>query len=196
MMIINKKSKIHIFGASGAGVSTLGKALSLYLQVPFFDSDDFYWKKTDPPFLEDNPKDERKRLLKNAVSESDSWVVSGTLVSWGNFIQDKFDFAIYLSVPSEERIRRVKRREAERFSNRIEVGGDMYEGHLKFLTWVAQYDEGHLSGRSKTKHEAWIKTLKCPVLRIDGVFSLEESLLKVLNYTPMECKSSEVNQCQ
>jgi hypothetical protein len=56
----------------------------------------------------------------------------------------------------------------------------MYEGHLKFLDWAAQYDEGLLGGRSKSRHEAWIKTLRCPVLRIDGTESTEVSMIKIL----------------
>lgn len=178
----NKKIKIHIFGASGAGVSTLGKKLASSLQISFYDSDDFYWKITNPPFQEANSIADRKHFLKNAISLNDCWVISGTLVSWGDFIQDEFDLAVYLSVPCDERLLRVKRREAERFGNRIEAGGDMYEGHLKFLEWVAQYDEGSLGGRSKPRHEAWIKTLKCPVLRIDGIVSSEKSLLRIIKF--------------
>lgn len=178
----NRNIKIHIFGASGSGVSTLGRALAIEFQIPFFDSDDYYWKQTDPPFVEANPIDERKSLLKNAVADNKSWVVSGTLVSWGDVIQDEFDFAVYLSVPSEERILRLKKREAERFGSRIEVGGDMHEAHLKFLDWAAQYDEGYMGGRSKAKHEVWMKTLNCTVLRIKGIVSLEEALSKVVEY--------------
>ncbi len=187
LKVCNEKSecrniKIHIFGASGSGVSTLGRALALELQIPFYDADDYYWKQTDPPFVEANPIDERKQLLKNAVVDNNSWVVAGTLVSWGNSIQDEFDFAVYLSVPTEERLLRVKKRESERFGSRIEVGGDMHDAHLKFLDWAAQYDEGYMGGRSKPKHEAWIKTMTFPILRIDGAISVEDALSRVLDY--------------
>jgi adenylate kinase family enzyme len=174
-----KKIKIHIFGASGSGVSTLGRALSSNLEIPFLDADDFYWKKTDPPYREANPIDERKILIKNAVSASNSWVVSGTLVSWGDSIQDEFNLAVYLYVSRDERVRRLKTREAEKFGSRIEIGGDMYQEHLKFIDWAAQYDEGYRGGRSKSKHEAWMKTLKCPVLRIEGIVSTEEALMRI-----------------
>lgn len=120
--------------------------------------------------------------MKDAVLISPSWVVSGTLVSWGNVIQDQFDFAVYVYAPREVRLQRVKKRELEKFGARIQVGGDMHEGHLKFLDWAAQYDEGYLGGRSKKKHEAWIETLNCPVLRIDGSESTGSSMAKVLEY--------------
>jgi cytidylate kinase len=96
---------------------------------------------------------ERKTNLKNTVSVDNLWIVSGSLVSWGDSIQGEFDLAVYLTVPREERVRRVKIREAERFAHQIEIDGDMYEEHLKFLKWVAQYDESCRGGRSKPKHE-------------------------------------------
>ena len=141
---------------------------------------DYYWKKTNPPFQEANPIEMRKSLLNSALSTHSSWVVSGSLVSWGNDIQNELTLAIYLYVPKEERIRRIKIRERERYGNRIELSGDMYEGHTKFLEWALQYDEGILSGRSKPRHEAWIKTLSCPTVRIEGILRETELLQKAL----------------
>jgi cytidylate kinase len=40
--------KLHILGASGSGVSTLGRELATRLNVPYFDADDFYWEKSYP----------------------------------------------------------------------------------------------------------------------------------------------------
>ncbi|CAI8903162.1 hypothetical protein EMIT036CA2_50372 [Chryseobacterium sp. IT-36CA2] len=37
-----KIMRIHIFGASGSGVTTLGKALSEKLNIEYLDSDDFF----------------------------------------------------------------------------------------------------------------------------------------------------------
>ncbi|MFA6236693.1 MAG: AAA family ATPase [Bacteriovorax sp.] len=177
-----KKIKIHIFGASGSGVTTLGKNLSQHYRIPSLDADDYYWKETNPPFQEANPIEARKILLKNAISSHSSWVVSGSLISWGDTIQNEFSCAIYLYVPMHERIQRIKNRERKRFGERIEVGGDMYEGHSKFLEWAKQYDEGLLSGRSKPRHEAWMKTLKCPLLKIEGIFNEADLLSKTITY--------------
>ena len=43
---------IHIFGASGCGTTTLGDAVAEKLPLTHFDVDDFYWRPTDPPFVE------------------------------------------------------------------------------------------------------------------------------------------------
>ncbi|MCM2280803.1 MAG: hypothetical protein NDI61_03040 [Bdellovibrionaceae bacterium] len=74
--------RIHIFGASGSGTSTLGRFLSEKLQVHHFDSDDYYWKKTNPPFTDSYPIPERQRLMLQDMEGVDSWVLSGSLDSW------------------------------------------------------------------------------------------------------------------
>lgn len=176
--------KIHIFGASGSGATTLGKNLSLHFGIPFLDADDYYWKNTNLPFQEPNPLEIRKSLLKSALLNYSDWIISGSLTSWGDEIKDEFSCAIYLYVPQEERIRRIKKREQERFNHRVELGGDMYEAHCKFIEWSKQYDEGTLSGRSKPIHEAWMKTLKCLLVRIEGNLNEDQVLkeaIKTLN---------------
>ncbi|MFB8372796.1 hypothetical protein ACWIE6_03290 [Paenibacillus taichungensis] len=39
------KNRIHIFGASGSGASTLGQELSKRLPHVNFDGDDYFWIK-------------------------------------------------------------------------------------------------------------------------------------------------------
>ena len=39
--------RIHIVGASGAGVTTLGRAVADALAIPHHDTDDFFWLPTD-----------------------------------------------------------------------------------------------------------------------------------------------------
>jgi adenylate kinase family enzyme len=45
-----KLCRIHITGASGAGVSTLGCALADALAIPHHDTDDYFWQPTSPPY--------------------------------------------------------------------------------------------------------------------------------------------------
>jgi len=42
--------KILIFGASGSGTTTIGKALVEILDCIHLDGDDYYWEQTTPPF--------------------------------------------------------------------------------------------------------------------------------------------------
>jgi adenylate kinase family enzyme len=44
-----KLRRIHITGASGAGVTTLGRASANALAIPHHDTDDYFWQPTRPP---------------------------------------------------------------------------------------------------------------------------------------------------
>jgi adenylate kinase family enzyme len=43
-----KSRRIHLMGASGSGVTTLGRALAARLALPHHDSDDYFWLPTAP----------------------------------------------------------------------------------------------------------------------------------------------------
>ena len=61
---------IHIFGASGCGTTTLGAAVAEKLALPHFDVDDFYWRPTDPPFVEKHQPAQRIADLDVAMTKS------------------------------------------------------------------------------------------------------------------------------
>lgn len=168
--------RIHILGASGSGTSTLGRSLSEKLQFKHFDSDDYYWKKTNPPFIEKNQIPERQRLMLSDMKELNDWVLSGSMDSWSDPFVPLFDLVIFLYVPAEARIERIKQRETERHGSRILPSGDMYQAHLDFIEWARQYDEGVLTGRNLKRHDEWLKTLTCPVLKIEGDVTREQSV--------------------
>lgn len=64
-----KHMRIHIFGASGSGTTTLGRELSSRLGIVHLDTDDYYWFPTDPPFTAKRPIAERIELLKNELAD-------------------------------------------------------------------------------------------------------------------------------
>ena len=45
-----KSRRIHVMGASGAGVTSLGRALADALAIPHHDTDDYFWRLTTPPY--------------------------------------------------------------------------------------------------------------------------------------------------
>jgi adenylate kinase family enzyme len=47
---VAKSSRIHIVGASGAGVTSLGRALADALAIPHHDTDDYFWQPTTPRY--------------------------------------------------------------------------------------------------------------------------------------------------
>lgn len=174
------KHIIHIYGASGSGTSTLGRALSDAMGLVLMDSDDYFWLPTDPPFTTKRPIDERLALMRADIATADRGVViSGSLTGWGDPLMPLFTCAIRLVTPTAVRLERLRQREYARFGARILEGGDMHEAHLVFLDWAAQYDTGDASMRSKTCHDAWEQGLSCPILRLDGTQGLSELLAAV-----------------
>ena len=111
--------KIIIFGASGSGKTTLGKSISRKLNWIYLDSDDYYWKKTNPPFQTKIPLAERNENLKTAFRKINNVIVSGSLCSWSKFWDNVFDLGIYLGVPQEIRMQRLLNREIERYGEAL-----------------------------------------------------------------------------
>lgn len=151
---------IHIFGASGSGTTSLGKALSKKYGFTHFDSDDYFWLPTNPPFIHKRPIEERQKLLSEDLHNNEKWVLTGSLCGWGNVFIDDFDLVIYLWVPTAIRLKRLSEREIDRFGERISPSRDMYENHREFLKWAFKYDQGGLDMRSKATHENYTLSIK------------------------------------
>ena len=173
-------SRIHIFGASGSGTTTLGSALSNELGIPHLDTDNYYWKKTDPPFIEKNPPIQRVEMIRFDTRNVDSWVLSGSICSWGDKILGDFTHAVFLHVDPSIRMQRLYDREHERHGNRIAPGADMHQQHIEFMAWAESYDTAKAPIRSFALHESWIKNLSCPVQRLDSNQPIEVLARKVL----------------
>lgn len=172
--------RIHITGASGAGTTTLGRALSTALGCPHFDTDDYYWAPTRPRFRAKRPIEERRALLLRDVAPHRSWVLSGSLVSWGGPLVPLFDLVVYLRVPADVRLRRLRAREEERYARDADRTRHEFErDREEFLAWAAGYDEGGTETRSAARHAAWLASLPCPVVRIEGEPPVEESVRAV-----------------
>jgi adenylate kinase family enzyme len=168
--------RLHILGASGSGTTTLGRALAARLQCSHFDTDNYFWVPTDPPFTHQRERTERAQLLMDDLTVQEQWVLSGSLCGWGDVAIPLFELVVFLSIPSEVRMARLRQRERARFGERILPGGDMYESSQAFLAWAASYEEGGLDIRSRRQHEQWLGTLPCPILCFEGEYTIEEQL--------------------
>lgn len=167
------KHIIHIYGASGSGTSTLGRALAEAMHLIFMDSDDYFWLPTDPPFTQKRPIPERLALMQSDIDAAPKGVViSGSLTDWGDPLMHRFTHAIRVVTPTAVRLERLHQREYARFGARIREGGDMHAAHLEFLDWASRYDTGDASMRSKACHDAWETQLSCPITRVDGTEEL------------------------
>jgi adenylate kinase family enzyme len=176
-------TRIHITGASGSGTTTLGLALSQLANLDHFDTDDYFWEPSDPPYQHPRPKDERIRLLTSDLDASQQWVLSGSLGAWAEPIFHLFELVVFLYAPTNVRLARLRRREVDRFGlEAISSGGKMYHNHLEFIDWASQYDAGDESMRSLRFHEQWLAHLDCPVIRVNGELATTTQVERVLAY--------------
>ena len=176
-----KKPVIHLFGASGSGTTTLGRALSQRLQYTHMDTDDYFWLPTDPMFTKKRPAQERIDLIRADIGAAARGVVlSGSLVGWGDELIPCMTLAVRVVTCADARIKRLRMREYARFGERICEGGDMYAQHQEFLDWAARYDTGDETMRSKAQHDAWQKMLPCPVVTVNGEDKTEDSVDRIL----------------
>ncbi|MBC9206492.1 hypothetical protein IBL26_06560 [Roseomonas aerophila] len=169
--------RLHLTGASGTGTSTLGAALATRLGCPCVDSDDALWERTDPPFTRLRPVADRLAWLQAALPEggaADRWVVAGSMVGWGDQLLPSLNLVVYLSLEAGSRMERLRAREAARYGARITRGGDMAANSAAFLAWAAAYDTAGPKQRSRSLHEAWLRDLPCPVLRLDSAAPVDE----------------------
>jgi adenylate kinase family enzyme len=173
-------NRVHIFGASGSGTTSLASALAARHGHRHLDTDDFYWLPTDPPYREPRPREARLALLRQAVAESRRWVLSGSLCGWGDPLIPEFDLVIFLVVSTEARLERLRARECERYGHEaIAPGGILHRAHVEFLDWAGRYDVGGVEARSRALHEAWLAGVPGPLLRLEGDRTVSEQLVRI-----------------
>ena len=171
--------------ASGAGVTTLGRALADALGLPHHDADDYFWLPTDPPYRLRRDVESRLRLMGEMFLERPAWVLSGSLDDWGASVVPLFDMVVFLQVPTGIRLQRLRDREVRRTSPAaIAPGGWRHQETEDFLNWASHYDDGTRDGRNLPRHRAWLASLTCPVQRLEGTQPLAELVTKVLAALP------------
>ena len=176
------EKRIHILGASGSGTTTLGRLLSQRLDIPHFDSDNYFWMETKIPFTEKREIRLRQAMLKTDLEGKSEWVLSGALVGWGEFTIPYYTLVVFLLLSPTIRLQRLKEREVERYGiDAISPGGYFYENHQDFMEWAVGYDDPEFTQRSRVMHERWLATIPCPVLRLDSQERPERLVDKVVS---------------
>lgn len=161
---------IIICGLNGCGKSTLGKALAEKLHFHFIDNEELYFPKTDANYIYGSPRtrEEVEKLLWGEIMTHENFVFTSIKGDYGDSIFPFFQYAVLIDVPKDIRIQRVKNRSFQRFGERMLFGGDLHEQEEKFFDFV--------KFRPENSVEEWVKSLKCPVLRIDGTKAIEENV--------------------
>jgi adenylate kinase family enzyme len=172
-------TRIHLFGAPGSGVSTIGRELAAKLDLPYFDTDDFVWFTTDElRYRRRRNTQHRLQFLNDTLAPYASWVLGGSLCGWGDSLITEFDLVVYLNATTEVREARILVREQERYgAERIAAGGDLFSVFQKFLVWASEYDAppnhafsdtSETNIRSGTAERQWLTDkIGCRVLKFD-----------------------------
>ncbi|MBD5154371.1 MAG: AAA family ATPase [Oscillibacter sp.] len=160
---------IIMCGLNGVGKSTLGKALAERLRFHFIDNEDLYFPKTDPRYIYASPRtrEEVEMLFLHEIQTHENFVFASVKGDYGEVVYPFFQYAVLIDVPKDIRIRRVRERAFGKFGDRMLPGGDLYEQEENFFRLV--------SSRAENMVEEWVKSLSCPVIRVDGTKLIEEN---------------------
>lgn len=173
---------IHVFGAPGSGVSTLGRAIAQRLGMPYIDVDDVYWFTDDAlPYRRKRNPEHRRQLLAERLVEAPDWVLGGSLCGWGDVFIPLFDVVVWRWLPAHVRLERIRLRELQRYGpERLRPGGDLHEVFEKFLHWSAALDTGNHSFRCRACEQGWLEQLPCQVIRLTEDVAVEELVERVV----------------
>jgi adenylate kinase family enzyme len=170
-------SRIHIMGAPGSGITTMGQCLAEQLGVVHFDTDNYHWITSDPEsYRRRRNPDHRRQLLSADLSSTPQWILTGSLCGWGDVFAPLFDTVIFCTAPIEIRMERIRLREISRYGEaRLLPGGNLNGVYLKFLQWVSEYDLPSERLRTFAFEMNWVKKMcHVPVwLNDNGVWQLQ-----------------------
>ena len=176
---ISRGRGIIVFGAPGAGTSTVGRALAKALGYSHIETDDISGEMIDePPFRISYTTGERIARLNAAIARCGHFVISGSMWDWGDSFIPLFDLAVFITTPTNILLARLAQREQARYGERICDGGDMHDRYQAFVAWAKTYDTDN-PDRSLKLHEQWIATLPCPVLRINGALPVADIVARI-----------------
>ncbi|MCV2880486.1 AAA family ATPase [Actibacterium sp. XHP0104] len=172
--------RIHVLGASGSGTSTLARALASKMATQAFDTDDFYWRPSDPAFQRKRPVKDRLALMEEMFLPRRDWILSGSFAGWGDPVIPRLTHVVFLTLPAGQRLARLRARERRRYGKAIEPGGERAAAFASFLDWAMQYDDPGFTGRTRHVHEEWLSQLPCPVIRIDATQSVDQMVAQAM----------------
>lgn len=165
---------IIIIGLNGSGKTTLARALAEVLNYKHMDIEDYVFEQSDLPYSMMRQKIDYTIDIYDDINKHKNYVLSILKGDLGEAITATYSLLIYLEVPLGIRLERVKKRMIDQHGSRVLPGGDMYESELNFLQAV--------KAKSSDMLEAWMSTLSCPKLRLDGRRSIEENVIVVRDY--------------
>ena len=165
---------IMICGMNGSGKSTLGKALAERINFRFIDNENLYFQRsaTNEPYGNGRTKEEVIALLMEEVREYPDFVFVAVKGDYGQEILPLYNYIVMVEVLRDIRLERVRNRSFMKFGERMLPGGDLYEKEEQWFKLVESRPENYA--------EEWLKSMDCPVIRVDGTKPVEENIDYIL----------------
>ncbi len=168
---------ICVCGLNGSGKTTLAGALARKLDFKHMDIEDYYFLPSEIPYSVSRTREEAERLLSSDMQNYHRFVFSAVDGNLSSEINVKYDLVIYLHAPLDVRMERVKKRELDKFGDRVLPDGDMYEQEQRFFDFVSK--------RNADTVEAWIETVSCPVIYLDGTRNIDDNVREIIQITDL-----------
>ena len=159
---------ICVCGLNGSGKTTLAGALAKELSFMHLDVEQYYFTSTDNPYSSSRTREEVEQLLLEDIRQNPCFVFSAVNGNMSPEINETFALVVYLDVPVDIRMKRIRQRAIDKFGDRVFPGGDMHEQEERFFAYAKK--------RTPEKIEDWLKTLSCKVVCLDGTRPIKESV--------------------
>lgn len=106
------RCRLLITGASGTGTTSLARTLADDWSVPHAETDDYFWEPTVPPYTSKRAALARLELMEAVFAPRAAWVLSGSIMGWGDPLVERFDGVVFLTLDASIRLERLKARGA------------------------------------------------------------------------------------
>ena len=161
---------IMICGLNGTGKSTLGRMLADRMRYEFIDNEDLFFPKTDSSYMFSSPrsKEEVIRLLEERIRDNNQFIFAAVKGDYGNKLIASLDYVVLIEASKQIRSQRVRDRSYQKFGDRILPGGDLHDKESKWFSLTESRPDAYVTD--------WLKTVNCPVIRVDGTLPVEKNL--------------------
>jgi len=122
----------------------------------------------------------RAENLRNDFEKHENVIVSGSLVSWGNYWQTAFNLVVFVTLDKEIRLQRLQQREVERYGDKLQTDAKVKETSQAFLDWATRYDDFKFTGRSVKIHRDWLTSLSCEIIEVNSENAVEYNVFNIL----------------
>ena len=164
--------RLIVCGLNGSGKSTLGRALAAALGCPFLDVETYWFGEPAGGYNYARPRtrEEVEALLTRDLRENPSCVLAAVTADYGAEAEALLDRAIFLHVPREIRMQRIRDRSFRKFGARMLPGGDLHASEERFFAMCASREEAYVT--------AWLQKVGLPVIHLDGTADVGENVEK------------------